>query len=122
MRALLVQIWQIRVYSASTLPVRRDYQPGGRRRSAMKSEAPQIEGMLLVDESGSVVFSTGAFRDGSIQSALIQKWKREGTERHQILALRAAGKELVVLSVPSEHGTLFVNTSSDVANPLFQFV
>ena len=88
----------------------------------MRSEAPQVRSMLLVDGTGSIQFATGVFRDRSAQSAVIQKWKREGTQEHQILTLRAGGKELIVLCVPAEDGTLFVNETSNVGNPLFEFV
>src|SRR5947209_754384 len=88
----------------------------------MTSDVPHIGGMLLVDGRGSIVFGNGIFRDTTVRSAVVQKWKREGTETHQILALRAGGQELVVLSVPVEDGTLFVNISSGVDNPLFEFV
>src|ERR1043166_2931333 len=88
----------------------------------MTSEAPQLGGVLLVDGAGSIAFASGVLRDSATQSAVIQKWKREGTEQHQMMALRAGGKKLVLLSIPAEDVTLFVNIASDVDSPLFEFV
>ena len=80
---------------------------------AMTTEIQQLGGMLLIDSAGSVVSAAGVLRSTSAQSALIQKWKREGTAR-QVLALRAAGQELVVLCIAVEDGTLFVKISSRI--------
>ena len=88
----------------------------------MGTEVPQIRGVLFLDGTGSIVLARGNFRDTSIQLAVVQKWKREGSDQGRILALRSAGKELAVLSIPSDEGTLFVDITNGANKALFEFV